>query len=173
MTKKTNDQDAKTDPVIVKDKDKPEQTDPVAESKESGTASTDDGREVALSPGAVPEGAPDVSVEDGLNVDAALSVDEMKELRGELTAGERGWLPLDADGYIIGAAKRGLPPAEPDVWYADVIVNANWPEQGYFMTTPAGAPITRKMNPSSRQPDEHNKRFEEAAEEQAAENKKR
>lgn len=152
----------KKDPVIVKDSDRPEQTDPVEESRATGTAHTDDGREVRLNPGAVPEGAKDVS-DDGRDPNRALDADELKELKGELTAGEIGHLPLDAEGYITGAAKRGEP--EPGSFFAEVQLNSNWPQSGAYMTTPAGADITRRMTPSTRVSDEHNKNFEKAAEE--------
>lgn len=144
-----------------------DQTNPVEESKATGTATTDDGREVAATPGAVPEDAPDVNeTEDGENPNAALAIDVQEDLKGELTGNEQGWLPLNEEGYITGRAKRGQPPE--DQPFAYVACNGEYQKgfAGQILTTPAGAPITRKMNPDTRKDADHNENAKKALDEQ-------
>lgn len=159
--------EAKAADAIVKDADKPDQTNPVEESKADGTATTDDGRTVSTSGSvAVPEDAPDVNEEGEENVNAALDIETQQELCGELTANELGYLPLDEFGFITGPAKRGEPPEGQH--FARVVKNGDFQKgfAGQVLTTPAGAPITRKMNPDQRKDGDHNRHAKEALENQ-------
>lgn len=151
--------------VLAEKPDKPEETNPVEESKATGTAATDDGRVVETTSPAVPDSAPDVDEENGPNPNAELSAEAVAELCGELTNAEAGYLPLDKDGYIIGPAKRGEP--GPDEFFARVICNDTGGFHQRALTTPAGAPITRKMNPDQKRTDEdHNVHAREALEQE-------
>jgi len=167
MTKSKKDESlsAKDSPVID-DSKKPEQTNPVEESKQDGTATTDEGVKVELQPGALPENPPAADTADQPNPNRELSAEELEELAGELTNAESGYLPLDKDGYITGPAKRGTPPE--DSFYAPVICNDTGSRRDRGLTTPSGAPITRKMNPVQQQAgDDHNRHAREALEEQS------
>lgn len=113
------------------------QNDTVAESKKTGEMTTDSGKKVeAISP-AVPHGA-----------ENAVETDEPKVIRtealvGELSPGEEGFLPLDAEGHPIGPAQKTHEGME---FWAPVQAPGNAPAPD--LVTPSGAPITERMNPT-------------------------
>ena len=76
--------------------------------------------------------------------DTFLTDDEIKSIAGDLAPGEIGWVELDDNGTPQGAVKRELPdPAGESV--ARVVGS---PTHKYDeVVTPAGAPLSKFMNP--------------------------
>lgn len=134
------------------------------ESKQSGTVTTDEGKMVDVSKvkgPAIPDGAPAVDAESPADKARLLNWDEQRELIGELQPGDEGYLPLDEDGNIIGPAKKGVPPE--GVLAAKVV--AAFDTRPDLLQTPAGAPISARMNPTFDQPKEATEKMEERQEE--------
>lgn len=149
--------------VLGKDKSTA-QTNPVEESKDTATATTDDGRTVSTAGVvAVGENAPDVSEQnDEDNPNRELTGDEQAELVGELTLGEKGWLPLNEEGFVTGPARRGQAPEGQH--FAAVQCTGEGNFRGRGLTTPSGAPVLRKMNPDVRIDEDHNRNARDALE---------
>lgn len=81
--------------------------------------------------------------QDPRGEDRRPSVDEIKEMAGDLMPGELGWVDLDEEGQPQGAAKRDIPDQDEVVARVFVSPKAAWED----LVTPSGAPITRFMNP--------------------------
>ena len=81
--------------------------------------------------------------QDPRGEDRRPSVDEIKEMAGDLMPGELGWVDLNEEGQPQGAAKRDIPDQDEVVARVFVSPKAAWED----LVTPSGAPITRFMNP--------------------------
>lgn len=119
------------------------------ETAQPGIVETDEGKKIDLAKvrgAAIPDGAPGIDEEGDSASEKAriLNWDEQKELLGELNPGEEGYLPLDEDGNVIGPAKRGVPPK--GTLGARVVAPAD--TRPDLLSTPSGAPIMARMNPS-------------------------
>lgn len=145
------------------DKDTKKSGDPKI--NEDGTATTEEGKKVELTPPAVPEGAPDVDEEKVEHKGRALSEEEVDKLVGDLEPGESGWIPLDEKGKPTGPAKKGTPP-EGQLAHT-VVAPARPPRQAIM--TPSGAPITDNMNPDPSLPPRpgRDRDYKEVAEQEA------
>lgn len=119
----------------------PKKNDPAAESKKTGEVTTESGEKVKATPPAINTPVGTTAEEDAPK---DLTLDEQEALVGELEPGETGWVELDKDGKPKGKAKRGIPPADTPV--AAVLVSPHFIRN--IITTPAGAPLTNKMNTS-------------------------
>jgi len=73
-----------------------------------------------------------------------LTRDDVKALAGDLAFGELGYVELDEEGKPVGPAKRDYP--EPGKPIARVV--GFGPRHYDEVVTPAGAPLTRQMNPN-------------------------
>jgi len=73
-----------------------------------------------------------------------LTPDEIKNLAGDLGFGELGYVELDEEGMPTGPAKRDIPEPGKPVARVVGIGTRRYDE----VTTPAGAPLTRNMNPA-------------------------
>jgi hypothetical protein len=126
---------AKNDPKV----------DNVEQSKQDGTVTTDEGKVVDARTG--------VAAEKPENEDhGALSYEEVEGLLGDLEPGDEGWVPLDEKGFIIGPAKKGKAPI------GTLSASVYCPPDSRIppLTTPAGALLSKKMNPDTQKPEHAN-----------------
>jgi hypothetical protein len=113
----------------------------MAKQLKDGTAYTDEGKHVELESPAVPgDGTP---VDPPEAKDDSLSRDEQEALVGDLEPGDVGHLPLNKDGTIAGPAKKG---PIPDGTLAASVQRPSDDRQ-YVLSTPAGAPLSKRLNP--------------------------
>lgn len=125
---------------------KSEVVDNVEQSKQDGTMTTDQGKVVDAKTGVVVE-------EQQPNEDhGALSYEEVEELLGDLEPGDIGWVPLDEKGFITGPAQKGNAPI------GQLSAKVYCPPDSRIppLTTPAGALLSKKMNPDTTKPENVN-----------------
>lgn len=129
-------------------------TDIVKESAKTGEMTTDSGRKVDATGPAVPDSALINQLDDGVHNNRILTPEEEEKYAGELQPGDSGYLPLNPDGSIAGPAKLGNPP---EGMLAAKVTGVAPTTKPTTLQTPAGAPISHTMNPSTFQSSERPK----------------
>lgn len=110
------------------------------ESRKTGELTTDEGKKVEATSPAIPHGA-----ENQPEPESDFSLDEQMKLVGNLEPGDKCYLPTDAEGNVQGPAVEDIEKA--GEWFVPVFVDGD----GTHLLTSAGAPITRRMNPDTRE----------------------
>ena len=120
--------------------------DNIEQSKRDGTLTTQEGTVVDAKTG-VPVDKDNPNEKDG-----ALSHEEVEALLGDLEPGDTGWVPLDEKGNITGPAKKGNAPI------GTLSASVYCPPDSRVppLTTPAGALLSKRMNPDTQKPEHVN-----------------
>jgi hypothetical protein len=113
--------------------------DAIKESR-SGEMTTDSGDKVEPVSPAIPHGA-----EHQPEPESDFSLEEQQKLVGDLEPGDKCYLPTDAEGNVQGPAVADIEAA--GEWFVPVFVDGD----GTHLLTSAGAPITRRMNPDTKE----------------------
>ncbi len=120
-------------------------TDNVEASKQGGPLTTDEGHRVEATSPAVPHGA-EFTTDNAEHKNRVFSPEDEAKYAGELAPGDVGYIELDDENHPIGTAKKGPIPEGVKAARITGVAPQTKPTQ---IQTPAGAPLSHTMNPSS------------------------
>lgn len=112
-----------------------------ADSK-TGVMTTDSGKEVEPVSPAIPHGAENVVEDDDNDV---FTKDELLSMIGKFEPGDKVFLPTDAEGNLKGTLTDNID--EAGEWFVPAFITVD----GEGIATSAGAPISKRMNPDTKE----------------------